>query len=34
LRIGPFEGPAILMPPALPGDAYYGKPPQNKQPVV
>jgi len=22
LRSGPFEGPAIVMPPALPGDTY------------
>ena len=24
LRIGPFEGPAIVKPPALPGDTYSG----------
>jgi hypothetical protein len=23
LRSGPFEGPAIVKPPALPGDTYY-----------
>ena len=24
MRLGPFEGPAILKPPALPGDIYFG----------
>jgi len=23
LRLGPFEGPAIVMPPAMPGDTYF-----------
>jgi len=26
LRSGPFEGPAIVKPPALPGDTYFASP--------